>query len=230
MQQGRLRTMLHQVRPWWPRLAAALLALGMLAFAAGPSQAQPAGAIGEVADVVGRALVTRHGDAEPERLTEGQPVLEGDRIRTEAGARVRLRLEDGSILQLGESTECYLDWVLFAPVLEMRDILIEVPLGIIRSIVEAVVPRSSVRLTTDTAIASVRGTDWIVEAGPAITAIVALEGTVAVRNVAPGVTGEVTLGPGEGTSVAAGEPPNPPSVWGDERRQSFIDRTAVPER
>jgi len=211
-------------------VAATLLAAWMCLAAATPVPAQPAGAVGEVVDVTGEALVTRHGETEPETLSEGQPVMEGDRIRTAEGARVRLRLEDGSVLQLGEDTECYLDWVLFAPVLEMRDILIEVPLGIIRSIVEAVVPRSSVRLVTDTAIASVRGTDWILEADPEVTAVVALEGQIAVQNVAPDIAGEVSLGPGEGTSVRAGEPPNPPSVWGDARRQSFIERTTVPAR
>lgn len=211
-------------------VAMVLLAAALCLAVAGPAPAQPAGAIGEVADVVGQALVTRHGESEPEALTEGQAVREGDRIQTGEGARVRLRLEDGSVLQLGEDTECYLDWVLFAPALDMRDILIEVPLGIIRSIVEAVVPRSSVRLVTDTAIASVRGTDWIVEADPEVTAIVALEGEIAVRNVAPDLRAEVVLGPGEGTSVPAGEPPAPPSVWGDERRQSFIERTEVPAR
>ena len=46
---------------------------------------------------------------------------------------------------------------------------------------------------TNTAVISVRGTEWIAEAGRAATAIVALEGEVAVRNVDPAVPGEVTL-------------------------------------
>jgi hypothetical protein len=57
---------------------------------------------------------------------------------------------------------------------------------------------------------------------------VALEGRVAVRNIDPAVPGEVTLGPGEGVTVEAGQPPPAPTVWGDARRNSHIERTTVP--
>jgi hypothetical protein len=49
-----------------------------------------------------------------------------------------------------------------------------------------------------------------------------------VRNVDPAVPGEVTLDPGEGVTVAAGEPPPAPTVWGDARRNDHIARTTVP--
>jgi hypothetical protein len=49
-----------------------------------------------------------------------------------------------------------------------------------------------------------------------------------VRNVDAAVPGEVTLGPGEGVTVAAGTPPPAPTVWGDARRNAFIERTSVP--
>ena len=81
---------------------------------------------------------------------------------------------------------------------------------------------------TNTAVISVRGTEWIAEAKPDATAIVALEGQVAVRNVDPAVPGAVALGPGEGVTVDAGAPPPAPTVWGDARRNAFIERTTVP--
>ena len=73
-----------------------------------------------------------------------------------------------------------------------------------------------------------RGTDWIAEATADATAIVTLDGRVAVRNVRPGIVGEVVLGAGEGTTVEADEPPGAVSVWGEARKNSFIDRTTVP--
>ena len=60
------------------------------------------------------------------------------------------------------------------------------------------------------------------------TAIVALEGQVAIRNIEPAVAGEVVLGPGEGTTVNDSAPPTTPTVWGDARRNQFIARTTVP--
>jgi hypothetical protein len=36
------------------------------------------------------------------------------------------------------------------------------------------------------------------------------------------------LGPGEGTTVTADAPPTAPTVWGDARRNQFIERTTVP--
>jgi hypothetical protein len=38
----------------------------------------------------------------------------------------------------------------------------------------------------------------------------------------------VVLGPGEGATVNAGAPPTTPTVWGDARRNQFIERTTVP--
>jgi ferric-dicitrate binding protein FerR (iron transport regulator) len=81
---------------------------------------------------------------------------------------------------------------------------------------------------TNTAVISARGTEWIAEAQRAATAVVALDGEVAVQNVDPAVPGQVTLGPGEGVTVEAGAPPPAPTVWGDARRNAFIERTTVP--
>jgi hypothetical protein len=55
-----------------------------------------------------------------------------------------------------------------------------------------------------------------------------LEGEIDVRNVDAAVPSAVALGPGEGVTVEAGAPPPAPTVWGDARRNSFIERTSVP--
>jgi hypothetical protein len=38
----------------------------------------------------------------------------------------------------------------------------------------------------------------------------------------------VTFGPGEGVTVTTDTPPPAPTVWGDARRNTFIERTTVP--
>jgi hypothetical protein len=208
-----------------------LLALGVLAAAMlgqiAPARAQ-APAVGAVEALIGAATVTRLNESAPRALAVGEELFEGDRIHTEAGARVRLRLLDDSVLTCGEATDLTLDRVLYAPRQDTRNVLLRVPLGIVRAVVGLLVPQSRVEMHTATAVISARGTEWITEAQPAATATVALEGEVAVRNVDAAVPGAVSLGPGDGVTVEAGAPPPAPTVWGDARRFAFIQRTTVP--
>lgn len=200
----------------------------MLVLWAEPLLAQGVRSIGSVSELVGQCLVSRHGETEPRPLTLGAELYEGDSVRTAAGARLKLEFIDGSVVQLGEGTELALEWFLYAPEEQTQNVLLQASAGIFRVIAELLLPRSAFVVQTATAAASVRGTDWIVEAAPGATAIVVLDGRVAVRNAVPTVSGEVVLQPGEGTTVEAGLAPRPPSVWGDARRNSFIARTAVP--
>ena len=192
-----------------------------------PALAQ-APSIGTVDALVGDGSVVRFGESGARALAVGAPLYEGDRIRTDAGSRLRLAFADGTVVQLGESTDLVLDWFLHAPDAGTQNVLLRVSSGIFRVILELVLPRAAFEVQTTTAVASVRGTDWISEVTPDATATVTLEGQVALRNIEPALTGEVVLGPGEGTTVNADAPPTAPTVWGDARRNQFIERTTVP--
>jgi hypothetical protein len=212
-----------KARPLLMLFALCLAALGEIA----PAGAQPA-PVAAVEALVGTAVVTRQATGEALPLTVGAELFEADRVRTDAGARLRLRLRDGSVLTCGEATGLILEEALYAPARDSQSFLLRVSFGIVRSVVDLLAPRSMYEMHTNTAVISVRGTEWIAEAQRAATAIVALEGQVAVRNVDPAVPGEVTLGPGEGVTVEAGTPPPAPTVWGDARRNAFIERTSLP--
>jgi hypothetical protein len=207
-------------------LMLAVLCLALLGEGA-PVRAQ-APPVGTVEALVGTAVVTRHETGEAGPLTVGAELFEGDRIRTETGARLRLTLRDGSVLTCGEATGLTLDRALYAPEQASRSYLVRVSFGIVRAVVELLASPSTFEMHTNTAVISVRGTEWIAEAQRAATAVVALEGEIDVRNVDPAVPGAVALGPGEGVTVEAGAPPPAPTVWGDARRNSFIERTSVP--
>jgi hypothetical protein len=194
----------------------------------GPAPAQAPTSIGTVAALTGDCTVVRFGESDASALAVGASLYEGDRILTEEGARLRLAFLDGTVVQLGESTDLTLDWFLHAPDAGTQNVLLRVSSGIFRVILELVLPRAAFEVQTTTAVASVRGTDWISEVTPEATATVALEGQVAIRNVDPALPGEVVLGPGEGTTVTADAPPTEPTVWGDARRNQFIERTTVP--
>ncbi len=155
-------------------------------------------------------------------------MFEGDRIRTAADAKLRLHLEDGSVLTLGAATDLNLSRVNYAPEQATRNVLLEVPRGIIRVLVDLLVAHSSFDVQASTAVASVRGTEWIVEAQPDAAALVALAGRVTVRSADPSQAGEVVLLPGEGTTVPAGAPPQAVKTWGAARKNAFLARTSLP--
>jgi ferric-dicitrate binding protein FerR (iron transport regulator) len=202
--------------------------LFLLAFWAGPVLAQAPPAIGRVDALVGECTVVRFGESAISALAVGAQLYEGDRIQTKAGARLKLAFVDGTVVQLGERTDLVLDWFLHAPEANTENVLLRVTAGIFRVIADLVLPRAAFEVQTATAVATVRGTDWITEATPEASAIVALDGQVAIRNVELVHPGEVVLGPGEGTTVNESQPPTEPTVWGDARRESFIERTTVP--
>jgi hypothetical protein len=209
------------------RLAQSLGILVLLLWSA-PLPAQAPASIATVEALVGDCTVVRFGGSGASALARGALLYEGDRIRTAAGARLRLAFVDGTVVQLGESTDLVLDWFLHAPDAGTQNVLLRISSGIFRAIVELVLPQAAFEVQTTTAVASVRGTEWISEVTPEATATVALDGQVALRSIDPALPGEVVLGPGEGTTVTADAPPTVPTVWGDARRNAFIERTTVP--
>ena len=218
------------VRGWHGRQGWRVLALSvmLLLIATANAQAQAVQAIGSVSALAGDCRISRAGETATQPLAVGTELYEGDRVRTAENARLNLAFIDGSVVQLGAGTDLVLDWFLHAPEAQTQNVVLRASAGILRVIAQLVLPNAAYTVQTPTAAASVRGTDWIVEAASGASAIIALEGAVSVRNVDDSVPGAVVLGPGEGVTVEAGAPPPPPSVWGEARRESFIARTEVP--
>lgn len=199
----------------------------LLLVTAGLARAQEARPVGRVETVEGDVQAIAPASGEQRVLTAGAALFEGDLVQTGPEGRARLQLADGSTLQLGNDTDLELSWILADASSGIREMALTIPRGIVRAIVEAIFPQSAVRIGTTTAVTSVRGTDWITQSQPDTSAVVVLDGRVEVASVAlPGA--DVLLGPGEGTDVAAGEPPTAPARWGDARREDFIQRTAPP--
>ena len=212
---------------WATRRSVRLAGMFVVGLAA-PVAAQQMHAIGNAVTVQGQVLVTSHGEMAPTALKEGDQLFEGDHIETAGDGRARLVLEDGSLVQIGSSSAIDLEWVLYAPALDSRNVILSVPAGMIRFIVEALVPRSSFEVKTQTAVASVTGTDWVVVAKTERTSILTIKGEVAVQNLRPDVLGRVVLGAGHGTVVKPGEAPLEPKAWPAKRRKAWLQKTEVP--
>ncbi|MEH0167474.1 DUF6600 domain-containing protein [Roseateles microcysteis] len=74
-----------------------LLMFASLLLAFKPAYADPPGRVGRVADVVGEAWLFDAEDKEWQKVERNQPITEGDRLRTDNGARVTLRIGSTSI-------------------------------------------------------------------------------------------------------------------------------------
>lgn len=195
----------------------------LLAVVSSGGRAQTGDAVGELVQLRGDVALVRPDGTVP--ATVGQAVGAGDEIRTEAESRAKLQFLDGTVVTVGPESRL----VVVAMHLDAaggRDAaILSTVLGAVRAVVT---PGGSFEIQTYTAVASVRSTDWLVEASPEVTSVLVLDGEVAVAGRVGGPGTDVLLGAGDGTDVPAGQPPAPPRPWGAARIQALVDRTALP--
>lgn len=141
-------------------------------------------------------------------LAPGQPVSAEAKLATGPGTRLKLACDGGIVVTVGVGTEVNLETLA-----GQGD---SVVVQLIEGIIGLLAPPAGWRrfeVRTPLAIASVRGTEWLVEHGAEASAVFVRDGRVAVR--ARGGGG--TLGPGEGITIAAGGGPGEVKVWGPPR-------------
>jgi hypothetical protein len=157
-------------------------------------------------------------------LASGDPVFTDDIVRTAADARLLIVCHDGLRIAIGSGTEVVLRAYLADPGSGRLQAMFGLLRGIIRLIGRPGAARQEIEVDTRTALASVRSTEWLVEATEKGTGVLAITGEVGVRGLAGGV---VLLSPGEGTDVPPGAPPRPPARWGEARRTDAVARTTL---
>jgi hypothetical protein len=196
-------------------LVAVLGFAGRRARAAG----DPVGAVatqrGSVSVIRGAAILA---------LAPGDPVFTDDIVRTAADARLLIVCRDGLRIAIGAGTEV----ALRAYLADSASGSLQAAFGLLRGIIRLIgrqnAARQGIEVDTRTALASVRSTEWLVEATGKGTGVLAITGEVEVRGLAGGV---VLLHPGEGTDVAPGSPPRSPARWGEARRTDAVARTTL---
>ena len=166
--------------------------------------------IGSVLAVRGSVFADTGAGSQP--LTINAPLRHGDTIVANAG-KVKIALNDGTVVSVGENSRLRLgDNEILSGSVKARIHLIS---GALRMLVTKITPTGRFEVETETAIAAVRGTDWVIEATPEGTAVAVLRGVVAVagRVAQPNATVVLRL-PGHGTDVRPGSAPTPPAPWG----------------
>jgi hypothetical protein len=201
---------------WW-RIGAAA-ALGVL-FAAGPAAA--AARAGEVIALAGQCFVESGGQRRA--LKNGDAVEVGDTVDVPQGGKLKLRMEDGSVISAASGTRMTV--AAYGNGAQGRDARLSLAAGLLRAVVAAVTRPSRFEVETATGVAAVRSTDWFVEARPGWTQVGVLDGTVVLTSRA--TRRSVTLPAHWGARVEAGRSPVPGRVWSQAEFDDVIARTTV---
>ena len=178
--------------------------------------------VGNVGRVVGEVSLLRGAESVP--AGAGAELREGDGIVTGPGSRVEILCADGSSIVIGPDTTVSV--AEFAPSSGGASrALMDLISGILRVTLSGRTPWQSFEVRSATAVASVRSTDWIVDASRVKTGVFVVGGAVAVTSRAG--AGEVVLAAGEGTDVHVNAVPTAPKAWGQPRIDDVLARTAM---
>jgi hypothetical protein len=158
-------------------------------------------------------------------LSLGDPVYVAETVDVAAGAKLRLRMNDGSIISVASGSRLTITNYRAGAGGEGRDAILSLGAGLLRAVVSPVSGSPHFEVDTATGVAAVRSTDWFIEAQPGSTQVGVLEGRVSLKSAA---TGREIVIPGHwGARVEAGRDPVPARVWTEAEFADFIRRTSL---
>ncbi len=178
-------------------------------------------AIGKVDALEGAVFRQLGGSLAP--LHRGDSIYGDDALVTGEAAKLQVRLSDGSILLLGAGTTAELKNLVLPTGETAGQGLIMMGGGILRVILQGG-GWQSLSVESTTAIASVRGTDFLVESGAKESAVFVVNGLVQVSGKAGGA---VRLAAGFGTDVVFGQVPARAKRWDSARAAAALARVTV---
>lgn len=187
------------------------LGLGLWAVGSLGLPAAMAAEVGRVTEGQGPAFADNAGTTRS--LVRETGVMLNDLVRTAPEGRVAMTLGERTTLRMGGQARVRIDRFI-----ANQGGTITIGSGAVGVDVQGRLPRG-LTVRSPYALVAVRGTRFVVGREPARGfSVLVDQGRVDVR--AAGVT--VTLGPGEGTTVARrGQRPAPPTPWSRERAASF---------
>lgn len=135
--------------------------------------------VGKILLVQGKAIVT-HSRGLDGFIAEKEMLLyQGDTIYSQEEGRLRLKLNDGSLLSLSSRTKLVINKSVYNPEKQDRTSLLKMGAGKTRFIIRkfSAFKNRDVKIKTETAIVGVRGSDFIIVADKSTTRVTALENT-----------------------------------------------------
>jgi len=205
-------------------LARAAVAIAWIGLLAGTRPALAEEEVGTVAALEGSARIGRGGTWEPAAI--GSAIHLGDKLETGQPGQMRVVFRDDTVLNLADDTHIDVDEGVFAP----NEGLIRSSMKLLRGKVRALVgeyysrPGAAYELQTGTAVAGVRGTEFIVSYDPSleVTRVIGIEGRVEVRNSRDRIAQGVFISSGELTQIDRGRAPDAPRLLDDAERRRYM--------
>lgn len=213
------------MRSFWAKLSSVFLAGCVVLYPPIPTYAQAGSSAGQVTAQIPQAQVSRPG--ETLSADAGTEVLWDDLVETQRRGRVRITLDDGSILNVGSDSSLRV----VRHDAQSRESDLTLTFGRMRVRVQNLRRNQGERfeVRTNTAVLGVIGTDFYVEATAAQTRVIVYEGIVLVRNINAAIIGSVQVFAGQQTVVNTGQPPQPPTPSNSAQVQQSVEDTSVGE-
>jgi len=199
---------------------AAIVAVLTVPGVRGTASAAPPQA-GEVLALFGQCVVETGGRTNLLKL--GDAVNVGDTVEVAAGAKLKLRMNDGSVIAVASGGRLTIADYRIGEGGQSRDAVLSLGVGLLRAVVPALTGPPHFEVDTATSVAAVRSTDWFIEAKAGSTQVGVLEGRVSLKSVATGQ--EIVIPARWGARVEAGRDPVPARVWTRAEFDDFIART-----
>jgi hypothetical protein len=156
--------MRRQIIATTPRRLAAIVSIGIALALGGLAEAKTGTA--ELKAVTGRVEVQKKGDNLWAPAAVGAQLVEGDNIRAWAGGSARMDLPDGSTIFVAENSRVAVGKLEFDQQNQAREALFHLAVGKVRAVVSQTAVRlvkarqSNFSISTQTAVAAARGTDF----------------------------------------------------------------------
>jgi hypothetical protein len=167
--------------------------------------------VGKVLVVRGDVVIIHANEQRGYMATKDLPLYKNDTVVTQPQGRVRLMLNDGSLLTLASMTKLVINRVVYEPETKGRSTYMQQDSGKVRIWVRKLLGYnpSEFKVKTPTAVAGVRGSDFIISVTPTRTEVTALGQTKleVVSVAAPGANPTLVLD-FERTVIEAGALPS----------------------
>ena len=197
-------------------LPTTLIALALAATAAAQTQ------VASVAAVRGSVEVQRGGKGEWQPTFSGNPLFDGEQVRSDAGGGATLVFNDDCVVILGPGTTLTVDRYGGKP---PRRALLRLDAGALEGIVSGYGGENArFEIETASAVVRVQGTRFVVRLDPAskATDVAGIEGTVAVSGRTGLIGPGVAVGPGQTSRVEIGKFPSPVRELSDAERGQMM--------
>ncbi|PIT99987.1 MAG: hypothetical protein COT74_06450 [Bdellovibrionales bacterium CG10_big_fil_rev_8_21_14_0_10_45_34] len=178
-------------------------------------------------------IVPSKGGA-PQKAKVGTKVYPKDTIVTGDKSRAKIIMVDKNVLNVSPNSKLVIENYEFEPNDNKKNVMLNVLYGKVRSDVKQKYDGSgnTFRVKTPSAVAGVRGTDFMVSHQQGTTQVVTFEGRVEVAaGVGPSgaLSNPVTVNPGQTTTAQVGSAPQSPTQMPPSQLQAFNKETQAEE-